>query len=538
MTTREILTIQFGHYSNYIGTHWWNLQESNFSYDPHNPSEINHDVFYREGENLKKQITYTPRLLLVDLKGVSGYLKEVGTLYDISQHVKTEPLWDDKKVEVTEEEAAVASPFIKSLDETSKTSESTSFNLEDDVNSWVDYLLPRFHPKTVNIIKQYKHDCETNAFDIFAYGQSLWNTKQFSENFSERIRSYVEECDSMQGFQVLLDSVDGFAGLGTSCIQYLQDEYKKSIISFPCMDSKKTEPSTSDLTKALNMALCWQHIGEHSSLYSPLSCSQTVSSAVGDPRAFDHLTYNSELKYHSSALLATALDTLTIRYRRKEYPNVVLSDLCADLNKLGRKAAATSLSLPFPMIEKKDLIDVLDDFTGTLWTSLTPSCDISMDKNMQSIALRGVPEERLKRPLSQAMKQMAMPAYRCSTVHEMMMLYLACTCHASATYLSTISSPLKIKDPYPKIFNNDVTETGDIGWPLGTGVKSVPVMAGLHTGSSISRMYESLHDQVTRIRSIKKFHAFTDSGFEEDEFKECLNHLLDCKENYEDRFYV
>ena len=40
MTSREILTIQLGHYSNFIGSHWWNIQESNFSYDPDNPSEI------------------------------------------------------------------------------------------------------------------------------------------------------------------------------------------------------------------------------------------------------------------------------------------------------------------------------------------------------------------------------------------------------------------------------------------------------------------------------------------------------------------
>lgn len=24
--SREILTIQLGHYSNYVGSHWWNLQ--------------------------------------------------------------------------------------------------------------------------------------------------------------------------------------------------------------------------------------------------------------------------------------------------------------------------------------------------------------------------------------------------------------------------------------------------------------------------------------------------------------------------------
>lgn len=540
MTSREILTIQLGHYSNFIGSHWWNIQESNFSYDPDNPSEINHDVLYREGENLKKQVTYTPRLLLVDLEEAFGYLKKQGTLYDVNRSDEAQQyLWDDKKVQVLKKEAVDKTPFIKSLDESSEASNSTSSppNLENNIGSWVDYLLPRFHPRTLNAIKHHKHDGAMYPFSIFTYGRNLWNTEQFSDDFSERIRAYVEECDLMQGFQIILDSMDCFAGIGASCIQHLRDEYGKSIVSFPCIDSKKTESSTSNVIKILNTALCWQHVGEYASLFSPLCCGETAWPRIGEPRIFNHLTYNSEVKYHSSALLATALDTLTIRYRRREYPNVVLSDLCADLNKLGRKAVATSLTLPFPMTAKADLIDVLDEFEGSLWTSLTPNCDIPMDKNMQSIVLRGISEERLKRPISDAMKQMSKPAYRCSTVHEMMMLYLACTCHASATYLSNISSPLNIKPPYPKIFNNNITETGDvIGWPVGTDVQSVPVMAGLHSGNSLSSMYESLHDQLSKIKSIKKFHAFTDSGLEEDEFNECLNHLLDCKENYEDHY--
>lgn len=281
----------------------------------------------------------------------------------------------------------------------------------------------------------------------------------------------------------MLDSVDGFAGFGSSCMQYLKDEYGKSILSFPCVDSKKTEPSISNLVQALNTALCWQHIGEYSSLYSPLCCGQTGWPQPGDPRPFNHLIYDAELNYHSSALLATALDTLTLRYRRKEYPNVVMSDLCADLNKFGRKAAATSLSLPFPMVAKMDLIDVLDEFEGNIWTSLTPSCDIPMDKNMQSIVLRGIPEDRLKRSGPQAMKQMSKPAYRCSTVHEMMTLYLACTCHASATYLSTIPSALNVKDPFPKIFSNDITESGDIAkWPVGSG-KSMKQNKSFHSST-------------------------------------------------------
>ncbi|XP_066587453.1 protein misato [Prorops nasuta] len=539
--TREIVTIQLGHYSNFIGTHWWNIQETNFSYDPANPSEINHDVLYREGETQKREVTYTPRLLVVDLKGSNGYLNEQGTLYDTSNSGSNEPiLWDDENLEVSTESAIAKPKFIEDLDRPSKDLEEHFYDLENSIKTWADYLIPRYHPRTLSFIKKYKHECSEQPFDVFTYGRALWNEPQFADDFSDKIRKYVEECDFLQGFQILLDSTDAFGGLGSSCIQHLHDEYGKSIICFPSINYESTEPSMKSLVKAINTALSWQCISENSSLFSPLCVGENSLFKCGSPRKFQYLNYNPELKYHSSALLATALDTLTLRYRRKEYSNIVLSDLCADLNKLGRKAAATSLTLPFPMIEKRDLIDILDDFADSdsaLWTSLTPFCDISCERSMQCISLRGVPEDRLKRPLSEAKKQISKPAYKCSSVHEMMTLFLACTCRTTATYLSTIESGLKIKTPYPNIFNTNVTENGNIaGWPVGIDVKSVPVMAGIHSGSSLGLMYESLHEQLRKVKNIKKYHTFLDSGLEEDEFKECLEHLLDSKELYEDHY--
>lgn len=53
MNEREILTLQFGHYSNFVSTHCWNIQEFTFDYDSNSASEINHDAFYREGLNSK-----------------------------------------------------------------------------------------------------------------------------------------------------------------------------------------------------------------------------------------------------------------------------------------------------------------------------------------------------------------------------------------------------------------------------------------------------------------------------------------------------
>lgn len=42
----EVVTFQLGHYSNFVGTHFWNLQESNST-----NTEIQHSFLFRENEN-------------------------------------------------------------------------------------------------------------------------------------------------------------------------------------------------------------------------------------------------------------------------------------------------------------------------------------------------------------------------------------------------------------------------------------------------------------------------------------------------------
>ena len=70
MMAQEMITLQLGHYSNHIGTHWWNIQESSFNYNEtlDDKPQFNPDVTFREGLNLRRQITYTPRVVYVDLK--------------------------------------------------------------------------------------------------------------------------------------------------------------------------------------------------------------------------------------------------------------------------------------------------------------------------------------------------------------------------------------------------------------------------------------------------------------------------------------
>lgn len=90
MCSREIVSLQIGHYSNFVGTHWWNIQESSFLYSPSEAQikdkEVDHDILWREGKTFKEEVTFTPRLIAVDLKGSLNTLKQEGILYETNQH--------------------------------------------------------------------------------------------------------------------------------------------------------------------------------------------------------------------------------------------------------------------------------------------------------------------------------------------------------------------------------------------------------------------------------------------------------------------
>ena len=46
---KEIIYIQAGNISNYVGTHFWNAQQSYFTYSGDKEVLIDHDVSFREG---------------------------------------------------------------------------------------------------------------------------------------------------------------------------------------------------------------------------------------------------------------------------------------------------------------------------------------------------------------------------------------------------------------------------------------------------------------------------------------------------------
>lgn len=106
------------------------------------------------------------------------------------------------------------------------------------------------------------------------------------------------------------------------------------------------------------------------------------------------------MPYHTSAILASAIDTLSLRYRLKNNSDS-LSDFVNPMRRNNRSVSCCSMGLPFGIKEGETLVSTLEKWEGPFWTSITPHCDPDMeDINqriwMQSVVLRGVQNSRLK----------------------------------------------------------------------------------------------------------------------------------------------
>ncbi|XP_075217245.1 misato mitochondrial distribution and morphology regulator [Lycorma delicatula] len=549
---QEIISLQFGHYSNYIGTHWWNLQEAAFGYNVDETTDINNDILFREGQTRQGLVTFTPRLVLADLKGSLGTLPEDGGLYESTEAPDSSlALWDQEKVKLEVMPQMKKNEFLSELDEqesqmncvcsngaeNGSLSRQKLYNLKNSVHTWSDYLRTLYHPRTLAIINEYKFKDDVRPFNCFGLGASLWKNPNYQDDMTERIRAYMEEADNLQGFHVLLDGHDGFSGLSSGCLQYINDEYAtKAVLAFLCLPADF--PSTTvieDSKRVVNIALTVSSLPDLSSLFSPISPIKEGWRKPKEFRVYPYLNYDPELNYHSSAILAAALETLTLGYRLKN-TTMRLADMTSGLRVIGRAATAVSVSLPFPMGPDHSLLKTLEQWNGPFFNSVTPYCDFER-VDLQSIVLRGVSKQRLIGKVAND-ADLTNSAYSCRSIDEMMRLFISHYTYPSpSTHVSSCETTLRTHTPFPSIFNEELIsvkgELKQYAKDQSKGVNEAPVLAGLHSTTSISKMLDSLHFEANRI-NLKELHGLADAGIELLEWQDKLEQILCLSESYSD----
>ncbi|XP_067878963.1 protein misato homolog 1 isoform X2 [Heterodontus francisci] len=568
---REVVTLQLGHYSNFVGTHWWNIQDAALCYDvePSDPyCEISNNVLFREGLTLQGQPTYTPRLILMDLKGSLSSLKQEGALYGISQ---TEPAVTWKgNLTVHKEDPIIKNQFLQHLDRLSGEVHSnrnpnptafqgeeravpvsvaerpldlsqSTYRLESNVRVWSDYLRVHLHPKTISVIQQYNHNSSPDRFEAFGFGEKLIRDPAFLDDFEDRLHFYIEECDYLQGFHVLCDLQDGFAGLSAKVVELLNDEYGgKGIFTCGFTPTSYTDTNpVKEIYRLLNSVMGIVHLSSRSSIFCPMSLNRNVLGRKRiSPVTFPHVMYDASLNYHSSAILATALETLTIPYRLQS-STVSLTQLSDALNLSGRKVITASASVPFPMRDTDTLPDVLcSQQTELPWIGLSP-CGEFKDARCfaQSVVIRGVSSEQQVSNLAPGVKGASI-LHTCPTGEDVLSTFLHSHFPTTMSAVHLAQTPCKVTTPYPQFFTPSFNKWGQLtasGLSSASAVESIPVLTALQSSPVLHSVLHNLYREVSRL-NLRKFSTFLSAGTELDDFKEVLEELRSLSQCYKMNF--
>ncbi|XP_068108684.1 protein misato homolog 1 [Hyperolius riggenbachi] len=536
----EVITLQLGHYAHSVGAHWWGLQESQFG---HSDSEIRSDVLFRTGLTPNGVETYTPRLIALDTKGSATAARADDGLYEDERSANAIPAWTGN-VTKHEEEWSQRSPVSSTqeggvvdegpgrksdlrgrrttLESRQKTCQAVA---RDGV--WSDYLSSPLHPKSLCLLSHRSHGGNTGGLESFSQGESLLKASSHLDEVEDRLHFFSEECDYLQGFHILCDIHSGFSGAGARIAELLHDEFPgRGILSFGTCPVPPEERNLQTSTyQLMNCVLSLVPLTNHSSIFSPLSVNSSLGRRPGSPTHFPQLLYDASWAYHSSAVLALALDTLTTPYRMSS-SSLSLSHLAETLSFGGRKVMTVSCDIPFPLGSSSFLPDtLLSDHSSPPWRSLS-ACTGQAPIFSQSVVLRGIPKGRQSSHLPGG-RPPPSPLHACTSGTDVLQCYLSSVYPGSPSISHLLSTPCRPGPTFPQFFSRYITKDGwTVEEPQAEApvVGQIPVLAALQASSSLQQSLRGLCDEVTTI-DIRRWANFSTAGVEEEDFREAVNEL-------------
>eukprot|EP00958_Prasinococcus_capsulatus_P008806 scaffold870_cov393-Prasinococcus_capsulatus_cf.AAC.36 len=273
---------------------------------------------------------------------------------------------DEDMLEADEEQPSKAGGGRGSTDNESSDAdaavdelEAAARKLEHDVKYWSDYLKAQTHAKSLSLVEGYwlrvsSEQEGVHTFDTFGEGRmALVESTERREAVIDRIRYFLEGCDSPQGMHCIADVSGGFAGFSSEILTELRDDSfsRKNVCLFASEPPRRIFRSALDIPRAMDEdpssqskrriqslgrccpamaapipmmltltnrclalgdAMCMGTLSDKCDLYVPLT--STTMKAAGMASAVLR-TSSGLAKYWSAAPLAAAIDTLTLPYR-------------------------------------------------------------------------------------------------------------------------------------------------------------------------------------------------------------------------------
>ncbi|XP_058777953.1 uncharacterized protein LOC131652179 isoform X3 [Vicia villosa] len=455
--------------------------------------------------------TYTPRLVSINMRGSLGSMSSHGTLYKEVAPTTSDVFTWTGGVSSQASEPRKKNLFLQSLYEEENQNMVTEISgsnsgspskyqdkditesLEDGVQFWTDYSKVHFHPQSLYELNGVWTDVE--EFDNYGIGRDSFSWASQGEEISDRLRFFVEECDHVQGFQFVVDDSGGFSSVASEFLENIVDEYTNTpVLLYAARGSRSRanlQTRKRTILEELHDAISFSRLSSYCKLIVPIGVP-----SLGRASKFLHI--EDEKHYHSSAVYAAALHSISLPFRMLPVgPTADASSvsgavdfhgLIQMLSGQGRQNMVSILdvSMPTPALTGgQNEVSLLENFQP-----LTPM--ISEDgediQAIEQLTVHGAfASVEGRRASVSEVKDSLDAAFERANTRPMF------------SHLSVALCPLPIPLPFPSIFGNQVGKHGELmGSQLTNSsskgsfdVHSIPMAARLRSSSAVLPLLEN-----------------------------------------------
>ncbi|KXZ55147.1 hypothetical protein GPECTOR_3g297 [Gonium pectorale] len=341
---KEIVTLSFGSYASFVSAHYWNLQDEVAGLaDSEGWSEyatgVNHDVLFEETEG-DGRVSFTTGGGGVALggggggTGVSSWAGgcEVHRAAPVARSAFVETLEEHEELdwgalgdEEAERHQAALEAAARQLDGGGAGASRAGPGGVGDARHWTDFCKVLVSPRSVYCLPgSWSGPLAHSLAGGWGAGADMLGPSgggggggELLEDALDRVRHLAEACDSMAGMQVFADDLTGFGSLACSVLAEVSEEYPgRPALLFALRQpgqgqasARGDQPATqARLRDELSEGLSLARLAEHAALYVPLATPY-------NPSALPCLSYDPALPFHTSAILAAALDSALLPAR-------------------------------------------------------------------------------------------------------------------------------------------------------------------------------------------------------------------------------
>lgn len=373
--------------------------------------------------------------------------------------------------------------------------------LESDVQYWTDFSKVHYHPQSLYELNGlWMNNVE---FDNYGIGRDILSGGLRGEEISERLRFFIEECDHIQGFQFIVDDSGGFSAIAADFLESIADEYTNTPVLLYTVRGPGSHMNLTSqkqrLSRSIHDALSFSRLSSFCKLIVPVGLPLLSTS-----KASMHLCIKDEMPYHSSAVYAAALHSVSVPFRIEPLGPANSHNFsgAVDVNGVIQMLAGQArqnmvtildVAMPAPPISGKHV----EHFLLRNLQPLTP--EIAEDvEDMQAVEFMTV---------HGALRSGGHHAFISEVTDSVNAAYENSSSRPKFCHLSVSSCPLPIPLPFPKIFCNLVGQHGELlSSPVpgcssrgSLDVHSIPMAARLRSSTAVLPFLESRLANLRRL---------------------------------------